>query len=38
MVNILQKIKQIDGFILGTFGALFLTLAMILFFLSMEGK
>ena len=38
MINVLQKIKEIDGFVLGTFAALFLTIAMILFFATMEGK
>jgi len=38
MFNILQKIKAIDGFLLGTLAALFLTIAMILFFATMEGK
>jgi len=38
MINVLQKIKEIDGFILGTLIALFLTIAMILFFATMEGK
>jgi len=38
MINVLQKIKGIDGFVLGTFAALFLTIAMILFFATMQGK
>jgi hypothetical protein len=38
MINILEKIKKIDGFILGTLIALFLTIAMILFFATMKGQ
>jgi len=38
MINVLQKIKEIDGFVLATFAALFLTLTIILFFATMEGK
>lgn len=38
MNKILQKIKRIDGFILGTFTALFLAIAMILFYATIDGK
>jgi hypothetical protein len=38
MINILQKIKEIYGFVLATFAALFLTLSIILFFATTEGK
>jgi hypothetical protein len=38
MINILEKIKKIDGFILGTLIALFLTIVMILFFATMKGQ
>lgn len=38
MIKVLKKIKKIDGFILGTFGALFLTIAMILFFVVTQYK
>ena len=38
MSNILQKIKKIDGFVLGTLSALFLTLAVILYYASIGSK
>lgn len=38
MSKILQKIKRIDGFILGMFTALFLAIAMILFYATVGGK
>jgi len=36
MINVLQKILRIDGFVLGTLTALFLTLAVILYFATKE--
>jgi len=38
MSNILEKIKRVDGFILGTLSALFLTIAVILYYATMGSK
>ena len=38
MNTILEKIKNIDGFILGTLSALFVTIAVILYYASMGSK
>ena len=38
MSNILEKIKRVDGFILGTLSALFLTIAAILYYATMGSR
>lgn len=38
MSNILEKIKNIDGFVLGTLSALFVTIAVILYYATIGSK
>lgn len=38
MGNILETIKKIDGFILGTMSALFVTIAVILYYATIGSK